>query len=159
MRLSFLLNKLNLKQLDTHNFYKIRYWSFYLFMMLLSAVFNAPVAAQQFDKDYLKWKAQQEEQDRKLSARTGQSHSNYYLSRPAVPGASGNSTTGNSSKVRLNSATVAELQQLKGVGEKKAQTIIDYRQQHGPFQRIEDIQNVKGIGPKFLQQNRHLLAL
>ena len=124
--------------------------------VLLSLLMLGSAAAQQFDQAYLKWKVQQEEQDKKLAS----AGANYYLSRPTVHSNAGSSTAVPSSgKVRLNSASIVELQQLKGVGQKKAQTIIEYRQQHGPFKSIDEIQNVKGIGPKFLQQNRHLLTL
>ncbi|HDS09562.1 MAG TPA: helix-hairpin-helix domain-containing protein, partial [Firmicutes bacterium] len=51
-------------------------------------------------------------------------------------------------KVNLNTATSEELQTLKGIGPSKASAIIEYRSQNGPFKRIEDIQNVSGIGPK-----------
>jgi len=50
--------------------------------------------------------------------------------------------------VNLNTATVTELMQLPRVGPKTAQRIIEFRRQHGPFQRLEDLMNVKGIGEK-----------
>lgn len=49
--------------------------------------------------------------------------------------------------VNINTADSAALQTLNGIGPSKAQAIIDYRTQHGPFATIEDIQNVSGIGP------------
>ena len=48
--------------------------------------------------------------------------------------------------VNPNTATVTELMQLPGVGAKTAERILEYRKQHGPFQRLEDPMNVKGIG-------------
>ena len=51
-------------------------------------------------------------------------------------------------KVNINTATVTQLQRLEGIGEKRAQDIIDYREQNGPFKSIEDIMNVSGIGEK-----------
>lgn len=48
--------------------------------------------------------------------------------------------------VNINTATLAELCQLPGIGETIANNIIEYRQNAGNFERIEDIQNVKGIG-------------
>ena len=50
--------------------------------------------------------------------------------------------------VNLNTATLAELEQLPGVGTKTAELIIEYRQKKGPFKKIEELMNVKGIGEK-----------
>ena len=47
-----------------------------------------------------------------------------------------------------HSASQAELESINGVGPKTAQAIIEYRRQNGSFARVEDIMNVKGIGPK-----------
>jgi competence protein ComEA len=44
--------------------------------------------------------------------------------------------------------------ELNGIGQKRAQAIIAYRKQHGPFKSIEDLINVKGIGKKILERNR-----
>lgn len=50
-------------------------------------------------------------------------------------------------RVRLNSATVAELEQLDGIGAKTAAAIVSYRDSHGGFGSLEELQKVKGIGP------------
>ncbi|MDR0771234.1 MAG: helix-hairpin-helix domain-containing protein [Burkholderiales bacterium] len=50
--------------------------------------------------------------------------------------------------VDINTATKEELQTLSGVGPEKAQAIIDYRDQHGPFKSAQDLQKVKGFGEK-----------
>jgi comEA protein len=50
--------------------------------------------------------------------------------------------------ININTASAGELTSLKGVGEKTAQAIIEYRQKNGPFKTIEDIKKVKGIGNK-----------
>ena len=48
--------------------------------------------------------------------------------------------------VNINTADLATLETLNGIGPSKAQAVIDYRTQHGPFAKIEDIMNVSGIG-------------
>ncbi len=53
--------------------------------------------------------------------------------------------TGNAGKVDLNRATKDQLMTLPGVGEAKASQIIAYREEHGKFQRIEDVMNISGI--------------
>jgi competence protein ComEA len=50
--------------------------------------------------------------------------------------------------VNLNTAGAAELATLPGVGEKTAARIVEYRQKHGPFKKIEELMNVQGIGEK-----------
>ena len=50
--------------------------------------------------------------------------------------------------VNLNTATVAELTTLPGVGPRLAERIIEYRQKKGPFKKIEEIMNVQGVGEK-----------
>lgn len=56
--------------------------------------------------------------------------------------------------VNINTANVKELTTLKGVGEKKAQAIVDYRKAHGAFKSTDDLAKVKGIGPKMVEQLR-----
>jgi competence protein ComEA len=51
-------------------------------------------------------------------------------------------------KIDLNRASVKDLTQLKGVGQKYAARIVEYREENGQFNQIEDIMKIKGIGPK-----------
>lgn len=51
-----------------------------------------------------------------------------------------------SGKININTASNSELDKITGVGPTIAQRIIDYRNTNGPFQKIEDLKNVKGIG-------------
>ena len=62
--------------------------------------------------------------------------------------------------VDINTADAATLAgAINGVGEKKAATIIAYRDLHGPFARIEDLSNVKGIGLGTIEKNRQNLVV
>ncbi|MCZ3622232.1 helix-hairpin-helix domain-containing protein [Lactobacillus mulieris] len=71
------------------------------------------------------------------------------------------STTSNNSgeKIHLNSATIADLQKLNGVGQKKAEQIIAYREQNGPFKSVDDLTKVSGIGEKTLAGFKDQLEL
>ena len=48
----------------------------------------------------------------------------------------------------INKATIAELVKVNGIGEKKAESIIAYRKEHGKFKNIDELKKVKGIGNK-----------
>jgi len=50
--------------------------------------------------------------------------------------------------VNINTASVAELNGLPGIGAKTAALIVEYRQKNGPFKKIEELMNVRGIGEK-----------
>lgn len=63
-------------------------------------------------------------------------------------GSSGSSGSGSGTVVDLNRASVTELDALPGVGPVTAQKILDWREQHGRFSRVEELQEVDGIGPK-----------
>ena len=57
-------------------------------------------------------------------------------------------------KVSINSATAEELSKaLKGVGLKKAQAIVSYREEYGPFKSVEDLKQVPGMGGKLVERN------
>ena len=56
--------------------------------------------------------------------------------------------------VDINSANAKQLEAVKGIGSVTAKRIIDYRKQHGRFNSVEDLKNVKGIGDKTLEKIR-----
>lgn len=62
-------------------------------------------------------------------------------------------------KINLNTATLEELMTLDRIGPKYAQRIIDYRETNGPFEMIEDIMKVKGIGPKTFEANKDKITV
>ena len=66
---------------------------------------------------------------------------------------SSNTTPSNSKQgmVNINTATLEELQTIKGIGKKKAEAILQYRKEHGAFRTKEDLLQVKGIGKKALE--------
>ena len=59
----------------------------------------------------------------------------------------------------LNRATAAELEALPGIGERRAQAILDYRTVSGGFDRVEDLLLVEGIGPATLEALRPLVVV
>lgn len=56
--------------------------------------------------------------------------------------------------VNVNQAGLEQLATLKGVGEKKARAILAWRRDHGPFNSLEQFEEVPGIGPALIEQNR-----
>ncbi|HYG58246.1 MAG TPA: ComEA family DNA-binding protein [Symbiobacteriaceae bacterium] len=62
-------------------------------------------------------------------------------------------------KVNVNTASAAQLDQVKWMTPKQAQAIVDYRAVHGPFKRLEDLDNVDGIGPATIDRIRPYVTL
>jgi len=63
------------------------------------------------------------------------------------------------SKLNINTADLASLESLPGIGPSLAQRIIDYRQAHGSFERIEDIMEVSGIGEAIFEGLQDLITV
>lgn len=61
--------------------------------------------------------------------------------------------------ININTATATELDALPGIGEKKAQAIVDHRAENGPFGSIDDIKEVKGIGDGIFEQIKDLITV
>ena len=60
-------------------------------------------------------------------------------------------------KINLNTATSEQLQTISGIGAKRAEDVIAYRESHGGFQSVDDLKNVSGIGDKTLDKIRESL--
>jgi len=66
---------------------------------------------------------------------------------------------GETEKVNINKATVEEIAKLEKIGPKYAERIVQYRKEHGPFEKPEDITKVKGIGPKTFDLNKDKITV
>lgn len=62
-------------------------------------------------------------------------------------------------RININTAEAPELEQLPGIGPALAQSIVEYREQHGAFQSIEELTHVPGIGPAKMADLRDLIRL
>ena len=72
---------------------------------------------------------------------------------------SSQSGTSNDGIININSASISDLQKINGIGEVKAQSIIDYREKNGGFKSIEDIKNVEGIGDKTFEKIKDKISI
>ena len=70
-----------------------------------------------------------------------------------------NETVASMQMININQADVKTLTILKGVGKDRAVKIVEYREKNGPFQKIEDLMKVKGIGKKIFEQNKDVLSV
>jgi len=61
--------------------------------------------------------------------------------------------------VNVNSASLEQLQQIKGIGPKTAEKIVEYRDTHGQFSSVDELSNIKGIGDKSLEKMAKNIAL
>jgi competence protein ComEA len=75
--------------------------------------------------------------------------------RSGTPAAKASSST----PVNLNTATVAQLEALPGIGKSTAERILEYRQKSGGFKKVEDLMNVRGIGEKSFLKLKPLVTV
>lgn len=129
-------------------------------VLFFGSASSLALAQSAYEQKYSQWKAEQAQQDQRLKNRAD-TNSNHYLSRPSTSTASSSTSSGSnsSSKVRLNSANIEQLMQLNGVGKKKAEAIIEYRNKNGKFNSVDDFMKIKGIGPALFNKNKAKLAL
>ena len=62
-------------------------------------------------------------------------------------------------KLNINDATVEQLMKLPGIGRKKAEAIVQFRQDVDGFRDVKEIMDVKGIGEKLFSKFEHLIAI
>ena len=63
-------------------------------------------------------------------------------------------------QVNINTADADTLSsELSGIGQSKAEAIVAYREQHGPYKQLEDLTNVKGIGIATIEKNKTKITL
>lgn len=62
-------------------------------------------------------------------------------------------------KIDLNTASIELLQTLPGIGPRTAERIVEYREQNGPFEKIEELMNVRGVGEKSFLRLRELIVV
>ena len=68
-------------------------------------------------------------------------------------------TAATAGTVNLNTATVAQLETLPGIGKATAERILEYRQKNGGFKKVEDLMNVRGIGEKSFLKMKPLITV
>ncbi len=82
-----------------------------------------------------------------------------HLNQSASP--EGKQSTANTepSKININTASPSELQQILGIGSVKAQEIIRFREENGSFQKVEDLQEISGIGEKTVEKLKNFVTI
>ena len=78
---------------------------------------------------------------------------------PAAAAPAKKASAAEQGKININSASEIELTKIPGVGPALAKRIIEFREQHGPFRRLEDIMKVRGIGEKSYQKMRAYITV
>ena len=80
-------------------------------------------------------------------------------SAPAAVPTTGTTPGSSAGLVNVNTATAEELETLPGIGEVLAATIIQYREEHGPFTSVDQLLDVSGIGEVTLEEIRELVTV
>lgn len=91
--------------------------------------------------------------------KVGESSSSESTDSPISSSVSNQISTTSGPKVNINKADLTELQKLTGIGQKKAQDIIDFRMKNGDFKSIEDLGKVSGFGDKTLEKLKDEISI
>ncbi|KZD34864.1 Late competence protein ComEA DNA receptor [Bacillus cereus] len=75
-----------------------------------------------------------------------------YVPNKNEPVQEGTTFSKSEGKVQINTASKEQLEKITGIGSRKAESILKYREEHGPFQKIEDLLEIDGIGAKSLEK-------
>jgi len=81
------------------------------------------------------------------------------ISKNCENGQKTNRSFPNDQKINLNTATSEELQKITGIGAKKAQKIIEYRQKNGTFKKVDDLREISGFGEKIIENIRESITV
>ncbi len=81
------------------------------------------------------------------------------LAAPLTVHAQAPTTAPKAAAVDLNAASVGDLEGLPGIGRRTAERIVEHRQKNGPFKKIEELMNVKGIGEKSFLRLKPLITV
>ncbi|MHA5094207.1 helix-hairpin-helix domain-containing protein [Oenococcus oeni] len=65
---------------------------------------------------------------------------------------SSTNTNASQAQIDINTADLSALQTINGIGEKKAEEIVKYREEHGKFKSIDDLKNISGFGDKTVEK-------
>ena len=77
--------------------------------------------------------------------------------KPSAKASTSSASSG--TPINLNTATVAQLETLPGIGKSTAERILEYRQKNGGFKKVEDLMNVRGIGEKSFLKMKPLITV
>lgn len=91
--------------------------------------------------------------------KVGESSSSESTDSPISSSVSNQISTTSGPKININKADLTELQKLTGIGQKKAQDIIDFRMKNGDFKSIEDLGKVSGFGDKTLEKLKDEISI